>query len=113
MIDYVLTFEFNSLLGLLLYWVPLVLCVIGYSAKTWRDYREELTRRADCVKTNYSYFPNLTLGVVLGRVFSSVVPGFNILALVFSVGGPMLTSVFRFFGSVLRIPLVQPHNRPR
>ena len=110
MIEYVLTFQFNSLLGFLLYWVPLVLCFIGYAVRTWIDYYDEVARRADCVKTNYSYFPNLTLGVLIRRLFSTVVPGFNILALIFSVGGPMLSSIFEFFGSVLRIPLVRPHK---
>jgi hypothetical protein len=111
MIDYVLNFQFNSLLAVYLYWLPLALCVIGYTARTWLEYREELRRREECVKTNYSYFPNLTLGVIVGRIFSAVAPGFNILALVFSVGGPMLSSVFGFFGSVLRVPLVRPYQK--
>jgi hypothetical protein len=111
MIDYVLNFQFNSLLGVYLYWLPLALCVIGYTARTWLEYRKELRRREDCVKINYSYFPDLTVGVILGRVFCAVTPGFNILALVFSVGGPMLASVFEFFGSLFRIPLVRPYRK--
>ncbi len=113
MIDYVLSFQFNSLLGLLLYWVPLVLCLIGYTARTWNDYKHEIVRREQCVKDRYSYFPNLTVGVVLSRIFSSVVPGFNIMALVFSISGPMLASIWEFFSAVFSMPLVRPHEPKR
>jgi hypothetical protein len=113
MIDYVLTFQLNSVLGLLLYWLPLVLCVIGYTVRTWKDYNYELERREQSVKDRYTYYPNLTLGVVVGRIFSSVVPVFNILALVFSIGGPMLRSIAEFVHTVFSMPLVRPHDPKR
>jgi len=31
MIDWIMSFKFNSLLGVLLYWVPLSLCIYGYT----------------------------------------------------------------------------------
>lgn len=111
MIDYVLNFKFNTLLALYLYWIPLALCLIGYSVRSINNYRNELARRDECIRTGYGYFPTLTLGTLVGRVFCSVIPGLNLVSLVFSVGGPMLSEICRFFSDILNIPLVHPHNK--
>ena len=85
--------------------------MLGYTVRTVKNYRHEIARRQECVQGNYTYFPKLTLGVVVGRAFCAAMPGVNLVALVFSVAGPMLQDIFRFFGALLDIPLVRPHQK--
>lgn len=109
MIDFVLNFQFNTLLAVYLYWLPLAVCLVGYTVRTVKHYRKEVARREDYIRSNYHCFDTtLTLGVVVGRLFCAVVPGLNILAMIFSVGGPMLRDIFEFFSDLLNIPLVRP-----
>ena len=67
------SFDMTSTLGLLMYWLPLALCIVGYSFKTWKEYQSEILDRE---KTDY-YLPTLKIGTIVGRVILSFVPFAN------------------------------------
>ena len=88
--NYITNFEFNSHLGILLYWIPLIVCAIGYTMRTWANVQKDLNQREKAEEDeliNQSlpqedrrrhiqafYHPKETIGHVLGRIFVSVMP---------------------------------------
>lgn len=110
MIDYILAIEYNSTIVLVAYWLPLLVCLVGYLCKTWKQYREEVARSIECQQRNIGYITNLTIGVIVSRVFATILPGLNVIAVAFDIGWPMLYTVVRFITNILDIPLVKPHK---
>ena len=107
MIDYILNFQFNTWLAVGLYWVPLTLCLIGYTVRSWNNYQDDI-EKINAAKTCNSYYTvrgQLTIGTVLGRFLGSIIPGLNILCLVFSIGYSMLNSILETLGNFLSISL--------
>lgn len=93
--------QLNSTLGIFLYWIPAILCLIGFTLRSIVEYRQ------DVGESVHSYYrPQLTVGLLVLRVVASVLPGWNLLVLLFNVGYDMLAGVLRFFGELLNIPLV-------
>jgi len=63
------------------YWVPMTICLIGYTFRTVLD----CMRDVDC-RERYSppiYEPSITVGTVVKRVIVSATPGFNWLIAIF------------------------------
>jgi hypothetical protein len=102
MFDWILNFQFNSLLGVFLYWLPLGFCTYGYLISTWEDYRRDIKAR----DTHATYYPQLTIGDVVGRIFVAVAPVINLLAAVFDVAPTVFGRFFNWCGRVLNQPLV-------
>lgn len=91
----------NFWLAFGLYWMPLALCLYGYTVRTYRDYRKDLAAR----EKDY-YFPELTVGLIVGRLVLAVVPVGNLFAAVFNVAPEVFGDFFRWLGKALDIPLV-------
>lgn len=91
----------NSWLAALLYWLPMTLCVIGYTLRTWSNYREDIAARGDDF-----YIPTDTVGTLIGRGVASVVPVANLLAAVFAVAPQLFGRFFRTISRVFNQPLV-------
>lgn len=104
MIDYIMSFELNSLLGILLYWVPLSLCVYGYTVRTWLNYQKDIQAR----DSERHYHPTDTIGSLIARGLVSVTPVANLWAAAFDVAPKVLGSFFRGVGRVFDMPLVGP-----
>ncbi|HEY9146568.1 MAG TPA: hypothetical protein VIN36_07770 [Thiobacillus sp.] len=105
--SYVESFVANFWLALCLYWLPMALCLYGYSVRTFRDYRQDVKRRESLA----FYMPDLTVGVVVGRFLMAVFPIANLLAAVFDVAPEVFGDFFRWIGKALDIPLV-PKRKP-
>ena len=107
MIDYILNFQFNTWLALGLYWVPLVLCLIGYSVRSWKEYQDDIASIYAATQTHQygSVHGDLTVGLVLRRLLNSVTPGLNLLCLIFSIGYSMLRSIVEVLDSFLSISI--------
>ena len=108
MFDTILNFEFNSLLGILLYWVPLSLCLYGYTLRTWVNYQHDVKERAlheEQPKGNF-YSPTDTIGTLIGRGIVTIVPVANLWAAAFDVAPKMFRSFFEWIGKVFDMPLV-------
>ncbi|MFA5262375.1 MAG: hypothetical protein WC378_01020 [Opitutaceae bacterium] len=98
MIDWIKNYQFNNLLALYTYWVPLAVCLTVYACRFVRAYREDVKKSAE----DY-YHPTLTVGAIFGHVLLAVVPAVNLFTMVFDCMG----SVFRWLGEVFDIPLVR------
>ena len=100
--QWTLEFPFNGLLGLCLYWLPLSLCLYGYTVRSWQKVRQDLEYRA-----NHTYYsPSITVGTLLGYAFVTVCPYVNSIAAVFDVGPDVFNSFFKWLGRVFDFPLV-------
>lgn len=102
--EWVTSYEFVSLLALYTYWIPLVVCVVVYTTRCGVLYRADLK---ECDEKYYR--PGLTVGFIVWHILISVVPGVNLVAMVFDCAG----SVFRWLGNVLDTPLVRGRNKDR
>lgn len=103
MIDWILTFSFNSTLGLLLYWLPLGFCGYGYLMRTHRNYRKDKAKREEA---GGYYTPTDKLGTLIGRGLVSVIPVANLCAAVFDLGPEVFSRVIERLENVFNIPLV-------
>lgn len=104
MIDYLTSFEFMSFLAIFVYWVPALVCLTVYLFRSLRLYRLDLEK---CTEKFYS--PSLTIGLIVWMVICAVTPGINLFTLVFDCA----SSVFKWLGSVLNIPLVPKRREER
>jgi hypothetical protein len=103
MIDYALNFQFNSTLGLLLYWLPLTFCAFGYLLRTHRNYcKDKLARETP----GAYYSPTDRLGTLIGRGMVSVIPIGNLLAAVFDLAPEVFARLFERLEKLFDIPLV-------
>ncbi len=100
-IQWALGFDLTGQMGLLMYWLPMLLCAFGYIARTFKRYRQccEL-RDAD------KYFQSDTLGTLIGRAIVTVLPIVNLLAAIFDLGPKIFGNFFEAIGKVFNQPLV-------
>lgn len=96
----------NSVIAIALYWVPLAFCVVGYTVRTWRHFRDDLTRRT----SGEFYIPQDTVGTLIGRAVVTVFPMANLWAACFDVGPQIFSKFFAFIGRIFDQPLV-PRRR--
>jgi hypothetical protein len=104
MIEWILSFEFNSVLGICLYWAPLLLCSYGYAIRTWVNYRKDRIARDSTENKHYS--PTDTLGSLIGRGLVAIIPIANLLAAIFDVAPETFGRFLGFVGKVFSQPLV-------
>ncbi|KAA0888707.1 hypothetical protein [Oryzomonas rubra] len=111
MIYYITNFKFNSFIGILLFWVPLAFCAVGYTIRTAKDYMEDKTDRAKAESEGTSYSPTVTVGTLIGRGIVSVVPIANIWAALFDVAPELFSKTFLVIGKLFNIPLVPKRKK--
>lgn len=103
----IISTEYNTWLGVLLYWLPLLICIYGYSVRTWGNYRRDLKdREASETAENKYYSPTDTVGDIIGRVFVCVIPIINLVAAIFDVAPNIFEKFFKFLKKVFYQPLV-------
>ena len=98
MIDWIKSYQFNNLIALYTYWMPLAVCYIVYVFRFISRYKTDLKKSLESY-----YAPELTVGYILWHIIVATLPGVNIFALVFDCSA----SVFRWLARVLDIPLVK------
>jgi hypothetical protein len=108
MYDFLRGFEFTSLMGVLLYWLPASLCAYGYTARTWFNYQKDVKQRDEMAKAEKTYWPTDTIGTLIGRGFATALPVVNIWAASFDVAPQMFSALFAWFGRVFDQPIVPP-----
>jgi hypothetical protein len=112
------TATFNSLFGIILYWVPVSLCLVGYTIRTGANVRADRIKRSrveamptidasvsDSTYREY-YHPTDTIGSLVGRAIVSVIPIANLWAALFDVAPFMFGNFFIWIAKVLDQPLV-------
>lgn len=103
----------NSFLGILLYWVPLTVCLLGYTMRTMKDIKKDVSKRAaaDADPKNSYYSPTITIGKILGRLFASICPIWNLLAALFDIGGDLIGNIVGFLADKFTQPLVPARKK--
>ncbi|HET6631496.1 MAG TPA: hypothetical protein VFG73_02155 [Rhodanobacteraceae bacterium] len=100
------------LLVLWLYYLPLVVCALGFAVRTGRDYQRDVAARAAAERTHRLYAPELTIGTLLGRAVLTFVPVLNVLTAVFAfaLGRRALIRALDWIWTLTDVPLV-PRKR--
>lgn len=121
MIDWAMRQWANPFIAIVLYWLPLVLCFVGYFIRTFKNYRKDLKARAtaeverrkphgEYVPERY-YDPTDTVGSLIGRGLVIVMPIANLFACVFDLGPMMFRGFFKWIGRVFDQPLVPKRDK--
>ena len=118
---------FTGWMGLILYWLPLSLCVTGYTVRTMENYRKDTIQRqkrinylalkkskeqegGDVESINSSlrvyYNPTDKIGTLLGRALVSICPIANLWASVFDVFPNMFGKILSTIEKIFDTPLV-------
>lgn len=103
--DAIKAWEITSTVGFFTYWLPLALCALGYSVKTWKQI--QLLNKYRQEKYNTPWVEDLTVGTLLWRMFLTVTPIVNVIALVFGLLSDMLKTVFNWIDWVLSYRVVK------
>ena len=85
------------------YWLPVAICLIGGFFETVKDYKSDYKKYTD--ETVKYYTPELTVGVILGRILGAVIPYWNI-GYAFTSLADIMGPIFKALRSFFDIPLV-------
>lgn len=98
----------NTTIALFFYWIPLVVCAIGYTARTVVQINIDVQSRLeyDNKGTPEYYRPIVTVGTLFTRLFATITPVVNLLAAIFSVGYDLLRWIGTTFADFFSIALV-------
>lgn len=100
----------NGLIALIVFWLPLLLCLYGYTIRSLRDFANDRAKRAYAEAqpepSKGYYEPSVTVGTLVGRVLAAVVPIVNLVCAIFDVGPQVFGDFFKWFGKAFDIPLV-------
>ena len=101
-------FEFNSMLALFIYWVPLSVCAGVYFLRGVNLYRQEIINRDIADKEKFKiYRPTLTVGLIIWYFLVTICPVGNLCAMIFDCA----SSVFSWINRAFNIPLVPARKK--
>jgi hypothetical protein len=100
--DWILGYWANAWISFGLFWLPLGVCAIGYTVRTWRNFRKDRKAR----ESEKHYYPTDTVGTLIGRGIVSVVPVANLCAAAFDLAPEMLSGFIRRMAKIFDQPLV-------
>ncbi len=107
-LNFIFPFQWTSWPGILLYWIPLVICLIGYSIKTIKQYLKDKKVRET---PGTYYIPSLTIGTVLARILATVLPTINLIAAIFDIVPKLSSQLFLLVDDLFCYPLVPDSSR--
>lgn len=87
---------------ILVYWVPLLLCLIGYTIRTWVNYRKDVIAR----ELDQYYVPTDKIGTLIGRVLVTITPAVNLFVLFFDLAPRFFGNFFVWIERVFNTPVV-------
>jgi hypothetical protein len=100
----------TTMWGILLYWVPLLLCIFGYTIRVIVDVQKDVDARTKAEEAgpgkNQCYVPSVRIGTILGYALVSIVPVANLWAALFDVGPKIFGRFFSMLGQIFDQPLV-------
>ena len=101
------TATFNSIFGICLYWLPMLICMVGYTMRTARNIQVDKKERAEKESGKSTYYsPTDTIGDLVGRSLISLIPIGNLWAALFDVSPMLFEKLFKWIGQVFDQPLV-------
>lgn len=100
-------FQFNSWMGVGLYWLPLLFCAYGYLIRTHNNYwKDQKQREVAEQKENGYYSPTDTIGTLIGRTIITWMPVGNIYAAMFDLAPEVFKRFFNLLERLFDQPLV-------
>lgn len=101
------TLVFNSILGICLYHLPLIICLLYYSIKSIRNYLIDKKHRMLKQQhiTDY-YYPTDTIGMLLERFIVCIVPIINLMSTIFVIMPDVCERYFVIINDFLSKPVV-------
>jgi hypothetical protein len=105
----------NQILNLLLdykviiYWLPVIICSVGYLLITVEEYHEDVKNRDKYEKEELKhgcYIPTLKVGTIVGRAIVCFIPVFNVLVTIFKFVPRLVGDIITACDKWLDIPLV-------
>ena len=135
-VSYLLVNWVTGWMGLLLYWLPLSICFVGYTLRTMENYQKDLIER-DKVKNTIKrrkelegnpeelerfnrtvhrdsdqyasyYSPTDKIGTLIGRALVSIIPVANLWAGMFDVSPRLFRRLIDRIEKIFDAPLVPP-----
>lgn len=106
LINFITSFDWHSRTALFFYWIPVVLCVVGFLF----DFREMYKSDLDNYQSNY-YVPKLTVGAIVGRMVLSFVPICNFIASI-RHAFCLIHNILSTFAEWLDIPIIKGKPKP-
>lgn len=105
--EYVPQFMLNNSIiwGLLLYWLPMVVCAVYYSQQFVVYYRKDLAAR-EGTEINEFYRPQLTVGAIISSIVVIGMPILNLLYAVCKAAPVMFAGFFSWCGRMFTFPIV-------
>jgi hypothetical protein len=111
------TATFNSWIGMCVYWLPVLICAIGYTLRTINNAAKDVVSREENAKLQeeakkignkvfHDYYPTDTVGTVIGRIIVTVLPVANFWAALVDLTPKFWCEVGRFLNRVFSQPLV-------
>lgn len=110
---------YNSIyFEIILYWIPVMICLLGYTYKTYQNYLLAIKRRdlsngefltllGEKIKvSNINYYKTDTYGMIVLRIVFSFTPGLNIVVIFFDHIPKILGKYFNAFIDFLDSPIV-------
>ena len=96
-------FWFTNWIGMLMYFIPLVVVLTVYTIRSYRDIVKDIKGRREDPRTGYnSYHPCITVGTLVCRFLGSTIPCVNLLCMIFDC----LSSITTFIENLLDIPII-------
>ena len=103
----------TGVIGICLYWLPLIVCLIVYSIKGIKLYFKLREERCEGAYPNSDYFApdQLTLGHILFFLFISTCPVINLIAFLKETAWETLSYLFRKITNLFSFSLVPDSNK--
>lgn len=127
MIETILNYWANPWIALFLYWLPMSICAVGYTLRTFENYHKDLLARDKYIaalsdamniddngmaKRGVSYYhPTDRIGTLIGRALIVFVPLANVWAAVFDVSPRLFSRVVEKIEKIFDQPLVPSPDR--
>lgn len=103
----------TGIMGIILYWVPLITCAIVYTVKGFKKYEKQRVDRRGDGEGSWKHFDEseLTLGHIVGFTVICICPVVNLIAFMKECAWDTLTWIGKKFEAVFTAPLVKDSEK--
>lgn len=106
------TVQFNSIFGFVLYWIPVAVCAIGFTLRTFKNCSKEVAHRKLYENHEISYYdPDETIGRIIGRFIVTFLPIVNLGIAVCDFGSTFVEGFIDWVHRIFNQPLVPKRER--
>lgn len=93
--------------GIVLYWIPATICLIGFTLRSIGEIRKDFTARRRFINDEVDYYiPQVLVGTVVGRTVVAFIPIANIFSAAFDFVPTLFEDVIKKFKELLDFPLI-------